>query len=221
MRKRLFSALLAFCMVLSLLPSAALAEESDTSTSPGTTGGAFTLEAITAQSSDGITITRSTNKNNQSYTNWPGHNVNSYLYDNGDGLTRVEYTGGKVVVEDYKEKIIEDGGQKLIFNAEKSLSLELPLPIWGGFFAGEYYNFVICGQNNPNNSNNVEVFRIIRYDKEWNEIDYASIYGANTKRPFAFGSLRCAELDGYLYIRTCHDMYNGHQSNMFIISVRG
>lgn len=40
-----------------------------------------------------------------------------------------------------------------------------------------------------------------------------SIYGANTQIPFEAGVLRMAEMDGKLYIHTCHQMYfssDGH-----------
>lgn len=145
----------------------------------------------------------------QSYTRWAG-TVKSYLYDNGDGLTRVEYTGDQIQVENYTYDFQPQG---------EGLTLEPELSIWGGFFAGEEYNFFFFGQNNEEEDDGKEVIRAVRYDKEWNRLDDACLRGANTIHPFAAGSLRCAEYGGYLYVRTCHEMYTSsdglnHQSNL-------
>ena len=93
------------------------------------------------------------------------------------------------------------------------------MPRFGGVYATEDNYFVISGQPNPDESDSCEVIRVIKYDKNWNRIDSASIYGANPDVPFNYGSLRCVEQDGTLYIRTCHTMYASddglnHQANM-------
>lgn len=67
----------------------------------------------------------------------------------------------------------------------------------------------------------MEVIRIVKYDKSWNRLGQASVYGANTKVPFKAGAVRCAESGGMLYIHTCHEMYKhtdgkNHQANMSI-----
>lgn len=90
---------------------------------------------------------------------------------------------------------------------------------WGGFYCGEKYNFIIVGQANHEEDVNKMVIRTIKYDKKWNEIGSVDLNGANTYCPFASGSLRCAEKDGYLYVLTCHQQYKdtlgvNHQSNM-------
>ena len=138
-----------------------------------------------------------------------GRTVQSYLYDNGNGLTRVEYRGGTVVVENYDP----------FFQYQAGYTLEPELPLWGGFYAGEKYNFLILGQENYGEDESREVIRVVKYDKNWNRLSHASLYGADTVEPFAFGSLRCDEYDGTLYVRTCHKMYDhgdglNHQDNM-------
>lgn len=60
---------------------------------------------------------------------------------------------------------------------------------------------------------------MVKYDKNWKRLGAASLKGANTVIPFDAGSLRCDEYGGYLYIRTCHEMYTSddglnHQANM-------
>lgn len=151
--------------------------------------------------------------NNEDHWNyWTWHNwsqvVNSYLYDNGSGITRVEYTGSCVTVESY------DSANHFI-NA-KSITCELPL--FGGFFCGSEYNYLVFGQSNPNENDNVEVIRTVKYSKDWQRLGHASIYGANTTIPFDAGSLRMDESGAYLFVRTCHEMYayNGvnHQANL-------
>ena len=187
MKKRLLTLFLAAALCVGLLPAAVFAA--------------------------GTGPTKSANRNKEDYTVW-SQPVTSYLYDNGSGVTRVEYTGGQVVVEDYDSSL----------NYLSGRSIAPELPIWGGFYAGADYNFLIFGQKNPSESNSVEVIRVVKYDKSWNRLGAASLKGANTTVPFDAGSLRCDEYGGYLYIRTSHEMYKysdgvNHQANL-TMSVR-
>lgn len=156
----------------------------------------------------------SNNLNACTYPNYHAAPIKSYLFDNGSGLTRVEYilSQNSIVVEDYSGS----------FQLQSSRTIPFELSIWGGFFAGQNYNFFIFGQNNPNESGSVEVIRIVKYDKSWNRLGQASVYGANTTKPFDAGSVRCAESGGMLYIHTSHEMYKSgdgknHQANMSIV----
>lgn len=151
------------------------------------------------------------NKNKQNYTYDWASTVKSYLYENpSGGLTRVEYDDQQIIAEDYDNN----------FRLCASRSIPMELSVWGGFFAGEKYNFVIFGQQNAFQNNNAEVVRVVKYSKDWQRLGQASLYGANTTVPFDAGSLRCAEYGDYLYIRTCHEMYASakdginHQANM-------
>ena len=80
------------------------------------------------------------------------------------------------------------------------------------------------GQANPNDSDEEEVMRIVKYSKDFQRIGEVSVYGANTNIPFEAGSLRMTETAGKLYIHTCHEMYTdsdglNHQANMtFVIN---
>lgn len=156
--------------------------------------------------------TPSNNVGKQQYNwNW-SQPVTSYLYDNGNGLTRVEYISDYLLVEDYDPE----------FHLTNSRTLDLELPLWGGFYAGEQANFVITGQTNPQESDSTEVIHVVKYDKSWNRLGQASLFGANTVSPFDAGSLRCTEHEGLLYIRTCHKMYRSedglnHQANLTMI----
>ncbi len=160
----------------------------------------------------------SNNKNAQNYRwsnnynwNW-ADTVKSYLYENqAGGVTRVEYINGKIVAEDYNNS----------FKLCASRIIPMELPIWGGFYAGENYNFIIFGQENPSEDDNKEVVRVVKYSKDWKRLGEVGLCGANTIKPFSYGSLRCTEYGDYLYIRTCHEMYQSsdglnHQANMTI-----
>ena len=155
----------------------------------------------------------SSNAGAQNYLGYAGQwaqPVKSHLYENAvGGVTRVEYYGDTVIVEDY------DSSYR--FLSRKEIPLELP--IWGGFFAGENANFLIFGKENPSQSDSAEVIRVVKYSKDWQRQGSYSLNGANTTVPFDAGSVRCTELNGDLYVRTCHEMYTSkdgknHQSNM-------
>ncbi len=138
---------------------------------------------------------------------------NSYLYENSDGtLTRVENTSANVIVENYSA----DGSELL---SSKKINKELT--IFGGAFAGKDNNYMVFGQKNTEESDDTEVVRVVKYDKNWNRISECKINGANTYIPFEAGSLRMIELEGKLYVYTCHQMYAEesdpgvhHQANM-------
>lgn len=140
--------------------------------------------------------------------------VTSYLsYDQGR-LMRVQtgaYNVEGILVEYYDLK----------FQRQSVRTVSQELPLFGGFYAmGDYY-YVVTGQKNPTESADIEVFRITKYDKEWNKVDSTGLYDCNTIEPFAFGSLRMAGNGKYLIIHTCHLMYAGsdglnHQANATI-----
>ena len=110
--------------------------------------------------------------------------VRSYLINNGDNtLTRVEYYDGELIAEDYDSEFNLLGGHEL----------ETELELFGGFYSGEEYNFFVFGQKNTEENDDTEVFRVVRYTKDWQRVDSAGLCGANTAEPFASGSLRMTE----------------------------
>ena len=121
------------------------------------------------------------------------------VVDNGDGTyTRAIPTDGGIVVE-----ICDSATDKLTW--KKTVKRELPL--WGGFFSGRHYNFLVFGQKNVEEDNGREVVRVVRYTKNWNRLDAASVNGANTVEPFGFGNVTMTESGDMLYFHTCHVMY--------------
>ena len=137
--------------------------------------------------------------------------VKSNLTENSDKtLTRVESTSKGVLVEKYSAN-----GKTLISKS----TIKNELPIYGGYFSGKNNNYIVFGQNNKGEKDSAEIVRIVKYSKSWSKISDCKIYGSNTTVPFDAGSLRMIELDGKLYVYTCHEMYAdsnklNHQANM-------
>ena len=150
------------------------------------------------------------NASDNHYNTWSSV-TNSYLVQNSDGtLTRLENTSSGIVVENYSAD-----GKKLI--SQRTISKELNL--FGGFYSGKDYNYLVFGQNNTSESDSKEVVRVVKYTKSWSKVNSCSISGVNTTKPFSAGSLRMEEVGGKLYVYTCHEMYADsdgihHQANM-------
>ena len=166
------------------------------------------LTAPAALAAESPAVSRNARKQDQ--TSLSASPITSHIFENeAGGLTRVEYIDGQIVVEDYSSDFIFQSGR----------TIPMELSIWGGFFAGADYNFFVFGQQNIDENDSVEVIRVVKYSKDWERLGQASLQGANTTVPFDFGSLRCAEYGGELYIRTCHEMYTtddglNHQANL-------
>lgn len=120
----------------------------------------------------------------------------------------------------YEDILVEHYNTNYQFISNKYIKYELPK--FGGFLAGKDAFYLVFGQNNKEESNAAEVIRIVKYDKQWNRLMSASIYGANTTIPFDAGVARMAEDADTLYLHTCHEMYTSsdgkrHQSNMTVL----
>ncbi len=174
--------------------------------------------AVSAGSFSAFAVTQcvaysGSNVNAQNYAQW-SDTVKSYLTvcDNGNYM-RVQAGAieGKLLVEYYSSDF-EPLSTKLIDNE---------LPIFGAFYDSGNNYYVLSGQENPKQNDSLEVFRITKYDKNWNKIKSCSLYGANTTVPFDAGSARMTHSGDHLLVRTCHEMYkssdgNNHQSNVTI-----
>ena len=200
LRNRLLSLVCTGALALSLLPGAALAAGAAAPAETRNEGGTYN-------------------------GNW-AIPVRSYLYQDGQNLVRVEYDPGQKIYNVNTGQTTVTRPEQVVvetydasFQLQDTVTLEPELPLWGGFFAGEDYNFLIFGQENPSESDSTEVIRVVKYDKDWNRLGQASLRGANTYIPFDAGSLRCDEYNGYLYVRTAHEMYASsdglhHQANL-------
>lgn len=197
--------LVALALLTGMIPfcGKARTEAEETKTLPHLT---FTVSTTGGKSSNNIS--------GHEYTWYASDTVNSYLERNADGTyIRVEAVQSDVYVEKYSHE----------FEYLSTNTLEMELPLFGGYFSGKNYRFLVFGQENPEESDDVEVLRIVKYDRSWNRLDDCSVLGANTTIPFRSGSLRMTEQDGKLYLHTSHQMYasakdgKNHQANMTFV----
>ena len=138
-----------------------------------------------------------------------GSVTDSSLAMEGSDIVRVEYCNDHVLVETY-----DPDGWKL----KNTKTIEPELRYFGGFYSGADANYLVFGQPNKDESDEVEVIRVVKYDKSWNRLGACSVKGANTYVPFDAGGLDMTEWNGELYIHTCHGMYDDgdglhHQAN--------
>ena len=142
--------------------------------------------------------------------------VNSYLSVCEGGYMRV-YVDKTVYIEYYDEKL----------NILSKKSIELELPMWGGFYAAKEAYYLVEGQRNSDCKNGTEVVRIIKYDKNWKRVGSGSIYSEEgwdyeIRRPFDAGCVNMTEQNGILYVFTSREGYidemygRGHQGMMLI-----
>ncbi len=176
--------------------------------------------------------------NNYEYGRW-SKPMRSFLTENADGtLTRIETQSYNVHYRSasgygYRDEetgeYLRPDWDKLQYTGENNIIVEtytssaellstktipMALPIFGGFFSGSDYNFIVLGQENPDGLESAEVVRFQKYSKTWSLLGEQSVYGSNTTVPFDAGCLRMTESNGVLYVHTSHEMYSGHQANM-------
>lgn len=113
------------------------------------------LPAVHAGSAPAI----SNNINDHFYINvqrWTDPIRSTLAYEAG-GFLRAEAIGSDLVVERYDAD----------FGFLSGREIPLELPVYGGVYICDDYNFVVVGQENFDEDDNKEVFRIIRYTKDW------------------------------------------------------
>lgn len=172
--------------------------------------------------------------NNQYFGNWSAP-MQSFLHATSEGdLERVEFTNelnaqGQPI--DQPLLAVERYTTSFVLKSTSTIDLSLIRPTgltdntklrWGGFFSGADANYVVTGQSNINEDNSLKVVRVTKFTKDWQYVANCEISDINTYVPFDAGSLRMIELDGQLWIRTAHTMYDigdglHHQANMTLV----
>lgn len=146
---------------------------------------------------------------------------NSFLEAMDDGgYMRVFYADHKVYVEYYSPS----------FKLMSRDTIEMELPMWGGFFKGSDAYYLCEGQENTDEKDNAEVIRVIKYDFGWNRLGAASItgnkdqiWGSHVRYPFDYGCVEMTEYNGKLFITTGHEGYvdpnynQGHQGYLLMM----
>ncbi len=131
--------------------------------------------------------------------------ANCYVVDNGNAtFSRVENMGDIVLIETYNSGLTLLGQQ----------FIGMELPVFGGFWGGSVYNYVIFGQDNPYHDDGLEVLRLVRFDKKWNRLGSVSVYGGNTTYPFYGCNTDFSEYGDTVYVRMGHMTYSGQQAVM-------
>ena len=131
----------------------------------------------------------------QNYSRWTNP-MKSYLVAEDDGsLMRVQYGSkiGGLLVEYYDKN----------YNLTDTKLVDEELPVFGGFYATKDNYYIITGQINKDEDNDLEVYRITKYDKKWNKIKSTGLKNCNTTYPFDAGSCRMDVSGKYMIIRTC------------------
>lgn len=140
--------------------------------------------------------------------------ISSYIYDNGDNtFTVLDSDNKEITLSTYNKN-------DLSLLDTKNIPFELD--IFGGFYSGEKYNYIVFGQENKEESNSKEVIRVVKYDKNFNRIAQASVNNCYTIEPFHSGTVRMAESKNELVIHTARLRYTtedgkNHQSNLIIV----
>lgn len=143
----------------------------------------------------------------QDYHVWTSP-IGSYLTESPDGRLMMIQEGAV----DSETLLIEYYDKQ--YNLQDILTLRLSLPIFGGFYEDENYYYILTGDKNTDHDDSREVYRLTKYSKDWKAQGFASLFGANTTVPFDAGTARMTKNGKYLFVRTCHEMYGGHQANV-------
>ena len=163
-----------------------------------------------------------------------GYAKGYYAIDNGDGTLSALavpspatlYRDGEFVTQAPTEFLVEryDKNGK----ATECKRLPMELPIFGGFLAGADGNFYLAfGRENPDEKDDLETWRVVKYDKDWNRLSAASVTGGKscTTIPFRSTVARMAlspdgkELTLHAARQRYTDKDDGkrHQSNITIV----
>lgn len=145
--------------------------------------------------------------------------IENYIVNDNDGtfysLYKKSPNSNYIYADTYDSKTYE------LLNTQK---VETELDLFGGFYSGEKYNYIVFGQNNTEENDEKEIIRIVKYDKQFNRIDDCSIKGEEsfTTKPFDAGTVRMAENGNELTIHTSRERYTtddglNHQSQLTII----
>lgn len=147
----------------------------------------------------------------QSIARWASRTT-EFIYENSDGTVNVVWVDSdNIRVDTYSSD------WKLL----KTKLVPLELPIYGGMYFGEKYNYIVFGQENPNEDNKLEVIRLVKYDKDFNRLDSAAVTNCYTIDPFHSGAASMAEHGDTLVLHTARLRYltddgKNHQSQLTV-----
>ena len=132
-----------------------------------------------------------------------GSKVNTYLNRTDNGWQAV-LVNGEINIIDFDED----------WNQISERTLEYELPIFGAYYSGETYNYLVYGQQGS--SEGTEIYRVVKYDKEFNRLAALSVpyEDCYTAIPFNAGNVSVAENGNQMIVYTSRLRPDGHQSNI-------
>ena len=172
----------------------------------------FVVSAVTAVFAAGA---KHNNIGANNYSRWNAPS-RSFLTVTSDGGYMI-FDAGSADGEDYSVEYYDSS-----YNLTGSKTVSLELPVFGTFYSDGNNYYLVTGQNNSDQSATLEVYRVTKYDTNWNRISAASLSNCNTTFPFEAGSADVASSGTKLFVRTCHKMYTSedggrHQANVTIL----
>lgn len=136
--------------------------------------------------------------------NWANPEYTSYYTD----------TAGNLHIVAWKNQILYDVSCNPALNIASVTKVKLQLPLWGGFYAAPDGNFyVVTGQKNLDENDNLTVVRVLKYDRTWKLLGATDISGDYTNMfkgiyiPFDGASLRMTQIGSTLIVHTGREMY--------------
>ena len=167
---------------------------------------------LTTRSAQGATDQMSAGYSKARWTSVP----EAYLYENIDGrLAALTKTSDGLWLDLYDPTDL---------SLTESRQIPMELEKFGGFLAGEDYNYVVFGQDNTAESDAAEVVRVVKYSKDFARLGEASIDGGETYTvlPFECGRGAMAEGPDGLVLHTGRERYTtedglNHQSQLTIV----
>ena len=158
------------------------------------------IESKVIDSSASSELTTATNMITDMY----GSVASSYFYKGYKKYYMVFHEGNKLYIDIYNTSL-----KKL-----SSKTIDDELSLFGGFYSGEKYNFIVYGKSYS--STDKETYRVVKYDKNFNKIASLSIDGDKTytSKPFKVCTSSFSERDNILIIYTARLRLDGHQSNI-------
>lgn len=133
-----------------------------------------------------------------------GNYQTSYLLPVDEGWMTVRFIKKGVAINASGQIVVDTFDENYHMSSRKVITGELP--VWGGFYAASDAYYIVTGQHNLDQDDSLEVFRITKYDLNWNRVKSVGLSDCNTTVPFGYG---CAiDVKGKtLVIHTCHVMY--------------
>lgn len=157
-----------------------------------------------------------------------GYSRTSHIIDNGDGtITVIDGRGNGTIImnpnNSNREGFIYIATYDENFSLLRTNIVERELEIYGGFYKVDDHYYIVFGQNNLEEDDSKEVFRVVKYSKDFKREGSASVYGKQciTTKPFKAGCTRMAHNNNLLVIHSSRERYTSsdklnHQSNITI-----